>query len=147
MEGIIQENIGGFYEVGHALAKIRDQGYYRDVLGFETFEAYCKARWDFGRRTAYQYIDAAKTIENVRHGAQSDVVPVNERQCRPLIKIKDPEVQLIAWQKAVSDRSGNNKASRQWRSFNLGHRRKPSPVKPGRAIMPEPGKGLDENPD
>jgi hypothetical protein len=42
LEGIIQENIGGFYEVGHALAKIRDQGYYRDVLGFETFEEYCK---------------------------------------------------------------------------------------------------------
>jgi|SRR3989339_1934210 len=30
-----------------ALMKIRERGYCQNVLGFETFEAYCKARWDF----------------------------------------------------------------------------------------------------
>jgi hypothetical protein len=38
LEGAIQNDIGSFYELGHALAEIRGQGYYRDVLGFETFE-------------------------------------------------------------------------------------------------------------
>jgi hypothetical protein len=30
-----------------ALMTIRDQKFYHDVLEFETFEAHCKARWDF----------------------------------------------------------------------------------------------------
>jgi hypothetical protein len=100
LEGIIQENVGAFYKVGMALMKIRDEKYYCDVLAFVTFEAYCKARWDIARRTAYQYIDAVKTIENVRHGAQNTSIPVNERQVRPLTLLPTDQ-QLIAWQKAV----------------------------------------------
>ena len=52
LEGIIRENVGAFYKVGMALTKIRDEKYYCDVLGFETFEAYCKARWDFKKSYA-----------------------------------------------------------------------------------------------
>lgn len=57
LESIIQKNIGAFYEVGRALMDIRARVLYRDVLGFETFEAYCKAEWDFNRRYAYYLID------------------------------------------------------------------------------------------
>ena len=101
LEGIILKNIGSFYEIGHALMEIRVKKYYHDVMGYETFEEYCKKRWDFARRTAYQYIDAVKTIENVRNCAQSDVVPANESQCRSLAPLT-AENQLIAWQQAVA---------------------------------------------
>jgi len=53
LENIIQKNIGAFYKVGRALAEIRDKGYYKKVLGFETFEEYCKARWDLRRTYAF----------------------------------------------------------------------------------------------
>jgi len=100
LEGIITRNLQSFYEVGRALMEIRDRGLYRDVLGYETFEVYCKERWDFARRTAYQYIEAVKTIDNVRHGAQSEVLPANERQIRPLVSLP-ADKQREAWQQAV----------------------------------------------
>jgi len=98
LETVIKQNIGAFYEVGRALMEIRDKGLYRDVLGYETFEAYCKARWDFARRTAYQFIDSVKVIENVRNCAQT---PANEYQTRPLARL-EPDQQREAWQKAVA---------------------------------------------
>lgn len=97
LEGIIQKNLQSFYEVGMALTEIRDKKLYSDVLGFETFEAYCKARWDFSRRNAYYLIDAAAVIENVNHGSQP---PANERQARPLTRL-EPEQQREAWKQVV----------------------------------------------
>ena len=97
LESVIKQNIGAFYEVGRALMEIRDKGLYRDVLGFDTFEAYCKSRWSFTRQTAYQFIDSAKVIENVSDCLQK---PLNEYQTRPLARL-EPEQQREAWQKAV----------------------------------------------
>ena len=100
LENIIKRNIGAFYEVGRALMEIRDKGLYKDVLGFTTFEEYCKARWDFARSTAYQLIDSAVVIENVRNCGQIEVLPATESQARPLARL-EPEQQRTAWQKAV----------------------------------------------
>jgi hypothetical protein len=97
LENVIKQNIGAFYEVGRALMEIRDKGLYKDVLGYDTFEQYCKERWDFARRTAYQFIDSVKVVENVRNCAQT---PVNESQTRPLARL-EPDKQREAWQKAV----------------------------------------------
>jgi hypothetical protein len=97
LENVIQKNIGAFYEVGRALMEIRDKGLYRDVLGYDTFEAYCKGRWDLSRPRAYQLIDAANIERNL-----STIVdkPQTESQTRPLAKLQ-PEQQRTAWQKAV----------------------------------------------
>lgn len=97
LENIINRNLQSFYEVGRALMEIRDRGYYKDVLGYNTFEQYCKERWDFARRTAYQFIDSVKVIDNVRNCAQT---PINESQTRPLARL-EPEQQKEVWQKAV----------------------------------------------
>jgi hypothetical protein len=97
LEGVINRNLQSFYEVGRALMEIRDRGYYKDVLGYNTFEQYCKERWDFARRTAYQFIDSVKVIDNVRNCAQT---PINESQTRPLARL-EPEQQKEVWQKAV----------------------------------------------
>jgi hypothetical protein len=98
LEWIIQENIGAFFEIGDALMKIRENKYYHDVLGYETFGEYCRKRWDYKRTYTFYLIESAKVINNVHDCEQK---PTNEWQVRPLTKIKDPEVQLIVWQKAV----------------------------------------------
>lgn len=98
LEEVIQRNIGAFYEVGRALMEIRDKGLYKDVLGFDTFEAYCKERWDFSRRHAYRFIEAVEVIENV---SESDTKhPINLEQTRPLAHL-DADQQRIAWKQAV----------------------------------------------
>jgi hypothetical protein len=100
LEGIIRRNQQSFYEIGMALREIRDKELYRDVLGYETYEAYVKARWDFSRRNAYYLMDASTVIENVNQGSQIPA-PTNERQVRPLTKLP-PEQQPEAWQQAVA---------------------------------------------
>lgn len=98
LENVIKQNIGAFYEVGRALMEIRDKGLYRDVLGFATFEAYCKARWDFNRAHAYRLIDSVRVINNVSESETK--TPANLEQTRPLARL-EPSQQREAWQKAV----------------------------------------------
>ena len=79
---------------------IRDSGLYRDVMGYDTFEAYCKERWDFSRRNAYYLIDAAEVIGNVKRASQTDNIPSSIRQTVPLARL-EPDQQRTAWAKAV----------------------------------------------
>jgi hypothetical protein len=81
------------------MMEIRDSGLYRDVLGFDTFEEYCKEKWDMGRRNAYYLIDAASVVDNVKRVAQIDS-PSTLRQTIPLARL-EPEQQREAWAKAV----------------------------------------------
>lgn len=98
LEGIIRRNLQSFYEVGRALMEIRDKRYYHDVLGYETFEAYCKAKWDFRRSYAYRLIESANVIDVV--SPIGDTKPTTESQARPLARL-EPEKQREAWAKAV----------------------------------------------
>ncbi|MBW2606105.1 MAG: hypothetical protein JRD05_00570 [Deltaproteobacteria bacterium] len=98
LEGIIAKNFQGFYAVGCALAEIRAERLYR--MTHNTFEDYCRARFEVARRTAYQYIEAASVIDNVRRGAQIKLLPLNERQARPLTRL-EPDAQVEAWEKVV----------------------------------------------
>ena len=81
-----------FCAVGKALKTIRDKKLYRD--NYNSFETYCRDRWDMARRTAYQFINAFMVVENVRNCAQ--VLPANEAQTRPLTKLT-PRQQRKAW--------------------------------------------------
>ena len=96
LERIIQKGKDTFVEVGTALAEIRDAKLYKPA---QTFEEYCKTRWDMERRQAYRLIDAATVITNVSHGTQSESAPTSERQARPLAKLPAAE-QPAAWTKA-----------------------------------------------
>jgi hypothetical protein len=97
LETVIRVNIGAFYDVGLALMEIRDKRLYKDVLGFETFEAYCKARWDFSRQRAYQLIESVTVKNNLSTGVD---IQLTEYQIRPLARL-EPEQQREAWAKAV----------------------------------------------
>ena len=91
-ETVIEEGALTFFRVGAALAAIRDRHLYRGTHA--TFEAYCQARWEFGRSQAYRLIDSAATIENL---SPIGDIPKKESHVRPLVKLT-PEQQRQAWQ-------------------------------------------------
>lgn len=95
LEGVIEEGLKTFVEVGNALLEIRDSRLYRQEFG--AFEDYCRDRWGMSRPRAYQLIGAAEVV-----GSLSTMVdkPISERQARPLTKL-EPEQQQEAWQRAV----------------------------------------------
>jgi len=74
-----------------ALMEIRDKGLYRDVLGYQTFEAYCKDRWDLSKMHAYRLMDSCRVMDTVK--SDQLVTPSTESQARPLARL-GPERQV-----------------------------------------------------
>ena len=97
LEATVERGLRAFWEIGQALRQIRDKRLYRQ--DYPTFEEYCITRWEMSRRSAYQLINAAIVVENVRNCAQ--ILPLNEAQARPLTTLEPPQ-QQEAWTKAVS---------------------------------------------
>lgn len=107
LEAVVERGVQTFVEVGDALAEIRDRRLYRGTHG--TFEAYCGNRWGIARSTAYQLIEAAEVVENVRHGGH-ETLPANERQARPLAALP-AEQQPEAWALALAEGNGKPTAA------------------------------------
>jgi hypothetical protein len=93
LENLIAWNQCHFHKIGKALKEIKDSRLYKLIL-FETFEAYTKARWDLGKSHAYRLIQAYQVVSNL--SPIGDILPENEYQVRPLIKL-DPFEQRKAW--------------------------------------------------
>lgn len=108
-EAVIERGLGTFVEVGEALMAIREQRLYRAAHG--TFEEYCRARWGMARRTAYQLMDAAEVVQNVRNCAHS--LPANEAQARPLAALATPALQREVWQEVV-ETAGDHGITAEW---------------------------------
>lgn len=102
-ESVIKRGWDTFVEVGKALAKVRDARLYRGQ--HQTFEAYCRVRWQYGKSQAYRLIGAAEVIDRLSPIGDELRMPVNEAQVRPLLAL-DPEEQVDAW-KAALDRAGD----------------------------------------
>ena len=92
--GVVDRGIKTFFEVGMALAEIKDKQLYRETHG--TFEEFCYDKWDIHRRHAYRLIDGAMVVTNVSHGTQNLAVPTNERQARPLTEF-EADLQRELW--------------------------------------------------
>jgi hypothetical protein len=108
LEGIIEENMKAFIQVGMALKEIKDKRLYRQQ--YNNFKLYVKNEWDITGTHAYRLIDAA-TVVDVLKSVPWDTsdnekctmvhfLPANERQIRPLIGLPI-EFQQKAWQEAV----------------------------------------------
>lgn len=99
LEAAIERNLAGFVEVGRALAEIRDSRLYRET--HETFEAYCRDRWQLSRSQAYRQIAAAEVFQQVSPiGDKLGAVPAIESQARPLAKI-DADQRAEVWEAVV----------------------------------------------
>lgn len=95
-ETVIEKGLQTFVEVGASLLEIRDNRYYRQ--DFDTFEDYCRERWQISRPKAYRLIDAAQVAGNL--SPIGDIQPTHESQVRPLAKL-ELEQQREAWQTAT----------------------------------------------
>ena len=100
-ETIIGQYELGFLAVGRALTAIRDQRLYR--ADYRDFDSYLSERWDMICRRAYQLIDAASVVDDLctmvhkkspngdKVLPMGDILPVNERQARPLAPLNTEE--------------------------------------------------------
>jgi hypothetical protein len=96
-----QTVVQAFYIAGESLKALRDKRLYRETHA--TFEAYIRDRFAFTRRAADYLISAASVVENLKREPmvlKCNVLPTNERQCRPLAKLPAQQ-QREAWNKAV----------------------------------------------
>lgn len=115
LEAVIEKGVNTFIEVGDALLIIREEKLYRNE--HETFEVYCRVRWQFGRARANQLIEAAQITHVITespggtmatNGSHSETpavgnatpVPATERQVRALAKLPESE-RAEAWQEVV----------------------------------------------
>jgi hypothetical protein len=104
-EEVIERGLATFVEVGRALARIRDERWYREQ-GFENFAYYCRERWGMTRRYADYQIDAAHVGTIVL--ARGLPAPASEAVARELVGLKDSEDNLAAtWDDIL--RSANGK--------------------------------------
>ncbi|MBE9002508.1 hypothetical protein IQ274_31070 [Nostoc sp. LEGE 12447] len=98
-----------FLSAGQALMELRDRRLYRST--HQTFEEYCRERFNYSRDAAYLKISATVVYENLQkflptNGRQIPM-PTNERQLRFLAKAElEPAVQADVWQQAV-EQAGN----------------------------------------
>jgi hypothetical protein len=89
-------------DAGLALARIRDGRLYREE--FDSFEAFCQAKWEYGRRYVNRLICAAQIFRKLGTGS-SLLKPERETQVRPLVGLAPEQVQL-AWERAVQKATG-----------------------------------------
>src|SRR5262245_10873958 len=94
-ERVIERGMQSFVEVGNALLKIRDERLYR--LTHDTFEAYCRERWKWGRHYVNRQIAAAEVVQNL---VPMGTKPETERQARELAGLP-AEKQRQIWAAAI----------------------------------------------
>lgn len=114
LETVIASGFDHVVELGRALEEISASGLYLEV-GARTFEQYCRSRWSFAARTAYQYIDAVKIDEATRAVAQN-MVPNTERAARelvPLLRTGGPPLVAEAWAKVAERFEGQRSPTAQ----------------------------------
>lgn len=70
LEHTIETGKAAFLEVGQALAEIQKSKLYRDQ--FDTFDAYCKTRWQFSDNYARRLVSASKVVKQL----ESQTVPI-----------------------------------------------------------------------
>jgi len=89
-----------YVEVGTELRAIRDERLYLET--HDTFEAYCRQRWRWGRHYANRQILAAEVASNL---VPIGTIPATESQARPLTSLA-PDQQREAWREAISTAPG-----------------------------------------
>lgn len=128
-EAIIEGGLVTFVEVGNALMEIRDQRQFV-IAGFDTFEDYCRQRWDMSERYAQDHIGSARVCAIAhRSGAP---VPSSEWVARPLVKVlnqKGEEVVERKWAEIVEAHGDGPITGKEVRRHLFGP--SPSGGKPG----------------
>ena len=113
-EKIVDAGLNSQLEVGSALREIRD--YKGGALfkgSYGSIEGYCRQRWGIGKAQAYRLMGLSEVVETLKkefspNGRNNPVpMPSNERQVRPLTKLKNAGAQADAWLAVVQEAAGN----------------------------------------
>lgn len=144
-EETIAEGLGTFFDVGIALAQIRDKELYKEH--YASFEEYCEARWNFRRHYANRLIKAAIVTQTLKEEGGFSALPVNEFQARALSGIGKNRL-VEGWQ-AVLERSGKelprgDEIQQVVQQYRQDQRRKRSAAKkrPKKSVEPPSVKGV-----
>lgn len=105
-ERVIEQGLTTFIDVGNALVAIRDGKKYR-AAGYGTFEDYCQKRWEMTKQHAGRLMRAAELVGELEREPMGSLSPSNERQVRPLARLRDdPDKMRAAWAEAVDRADG-----------------------------------------
>lgn len=98
----IERGLKTFIDVGQALAEIRDSRLYKGT--HDTFEAYCRERWNMTPQYANRLVLAADVVTSMET-IGSTPAPTNEGQARALAAVPAPE-RADVWREAVESTGG-----------------------------------------
>lgn len=87
LEAVIEKGKQTFVDVGQALGTIQEKKLYREK--FDTFEEYCKERWNWSRQYATNVINASGVVAALPQKLSTMVD--NERAARALAKVPPKE--------------------------------------------------------
>lgn len=105
-EATIRAGLDTFVAVGKALLAIRDGQLYRS--SHATFEDYARERWSMDRTYAHRVMQSAQVVGMLPMG--NTVTPTNERQVRPLGRLRDdPAAVRSAWSRATDTAEAEQK--------------------------------------
>jgi hypothetical protein len=106
-ETIIEQGEQTIIEVGQALSAINRGRLYRAQYG--SFDEYCRAKWDFGRKRGYELMRAGQMAEELS-GAGLHLNRPTERQLRAAAKLSSTKDRVRAFQRA-KEMAGEKKVS------------------------------------
>jgi len=115
-EEIIEQYIGWSMKGGMALTVINKERLYR-VVGFTSFEVYCREKWGICDKYAYRLMAGATCVDMLQKavspiGESQPRLPTNESQVRPLTGL-EPEKQVEVW-KRVLDTAIPQELKKKW---------------------------------
>jgi hypothetical protein len=103
-EEVIRMGWSSFVDAGMALAQIRNARLYRD--DYDSFEDYCRDKWQYGRNYVDGMISAAQLFTHLMTNCHCQK-PQHESQLRPLIGLTAEQAQA-AWENAVDQAGKKN---------------------------------------
>jgi hypothetical protein len=102
LEAVIDAGMATFVSVGNALTEIREKRLYRESHG--TFEGYCEKRFGITPQHGGRLIAAAEVVGILEPMGS---IPVNERQARELVPLKDkPGLVTQVWEEIQVETNG-----------------------------------------
>ena len=98
LEQTIETNMQAFYDIGEAMAEIRNSKLYRDE--FKTFDEYVANKWGVARQHANRLMSSAKVLQNL-DTTEEQRAGLRETHLRPLAPL-EPEQQKQVFETAVA---------------------------------------------
>ena len=109
---IVKRGVEVFFKVGQALAVIKEGKLWR-AGGYQTWKEYCDKVAGMSTAHAHRTIAAAGFVTELQTLPRGNVLPANEAQVRPLLRLPAPEQRAEVWFNALEISEGSQPAGPQ----------------------------------